>query len=333
VPNTARRCDFFGSVLTFSGLAVTNHRMKHAIVRNFALFGGLGLSGAVCVMAAPYLTSIRGASGPSMLLAQSPVIATAAVIICLTLATMVSIVVGRLVNAAMALFVLGAGLFVLSGRLETISEIALASDGSRHALLVLSVETMLWALLCFAAVSVVFRVAGPLADVHPLEEPDSLLRHFGARPSAESRVFVRLSVGIISHLPIKGQALKSLVSALLMLPIVWVIAQSPMKGQMLGATFVGAMMVGLVGRLVAPNVQPVFLFVAPIVVGALGHLIGLSLVRAPLDVAWVTGQLPKFNLPMPIDYAAGSLMGVAVGVGWARSFLHHEEQPATAASS
>jgi hypothetical protein len=37
---------------------------------------------------------------------------------------------------------------------------------------------------------------------------------------------------------------------------------------------------------------------------------------------------------MPVDYATGSLMGVAVGLGWARSFLHHEDDrvPSSATS-
>ena len=50
-------------------------------------------------------------------------------------------------------------------------------------------------------------------------------------------------------------------------------------------------------------------------------------------LAFVSGSIPHFSLPMPMDYAAGSVMGAAVGVGWARSFLHHEEdeEPAQAA--
>ena len=36
----------------------------------------------------------------------------------------------------------------------------------------------------------------------------------------------------------------------------------------------------------------------------------------------------------PVDYVAGAFMGVAVGLSWAKSFLHHEEtEGAPAASS
>src|SRR5688572_19484725 len=105
-------------------------RMRHAIVRNLALFGGLALSGGVCVMAAPYLTSPRGALGSSMLLAESPIVATIAVIICFSLATLVSAIAARFVNSVVGVFVLGAGLFVLAGRLATITEVALLSTPS-----------------------------------------------------------------------------------------------------------------------------------------------------------------------------------------------------------
>ncbi len=82
---------------------------------------------------------------------------------------------------------------------------------------------------------------------------------------------------------------------------------------------------GLAGRLVAPRAQPVLLFAAPCLFGVIGHLIGLAMTSGALDVAFVNGSISRLSLPMPIDYAAGSLLGVSVGVGWARSFLHEEE--------
>ena len=41
--------------------------------------------------------------------------------------------------------------------------------------------------------------------------------------------------------------------------------------------------------------------------------------------AFVQHAIPVMSYPLPIDYAAGSLMGVAFGLGWAKSFLHHED--------
>ena len=53
-------------------------------------------------------------------------------------------------------------------------------------------------------------------------------------------------------------AIKMAASGACVLPVVWLIAQSPLKGQVVIATTLGAVAAGLVGRLVAPTVQPAF---------------------------------------------------------------------------
>lgn len=277
--------------------------MKQAIVRNSALIGGLGLSAAACVLAVPYLTSPRGAVGPTVLQAQSPLAAILAVVVCVSLATIVAGIVARIINPVVGMFVLGAGIFVLAGRLETIAEIAFAgtSGDSRVRLALLALETCLWSIVALGATIIVFRIGGPLQDVREHAE--------GRKP----------------HPLISADAFKSAAAGVLIIAAVLLIAQSPMKGQMIGATFLGGMLAGLIGRLISPNVQPVLIFASPILFGAIGHTIGMAMLKQPLDVAYVMDKLPLLSRPMPIDYAAGSLMGVAMGVGWARSFLHHEE--------
>jgi hypothetical protein len=284
--------------------------MSRALVRNISIFAGVVLCGGVCVTAAGYLTSPRGAPGPTVLQASSPLVAVLAVVMCVGIATLIAGVVGRLSNAAVGMFVLGTGLFVLASRLTTIVELvfANASVNSRTMMLLLALEALLWACLCLIAALVVFKISGPLRDVEP--EPS----------------------GRIPHPIWSTAALKSAAAGVVVLPAVWVIAQSPMKGQMIGATLIGSMAAGLAGRLLVPNVQPVLLFVSPIVFGALGYLIAAVVLRMPLDAAYVARDLPKLGKPMPIDYAAGALWGVSWGLGWARSFLHHEE-PAPAVES
>ena len=46
---------------------------------------------------------------------------------------------------------------------------------------------------------------------------------------------------------------------------------------------------------------------------------------ASLSDAYVNGSVPMLSLPMPLDYAAGTLIGIPLGLGWAKSFLHEEE--------
>ena len=111
---------------------------------------------------------------------------------------------------------------------------------------------------------------------------------------------------------------------MLVLPGVWLIAKSPLQGQTLMAVVLGAMAAGFVGRVVAPHVQPLLLFAAPCFFGAAGQLIAALVTRDSLAEAYITDTLPALALPMPIDYAAGSLMGVSMGLGWAKGFVHQE---------
>jgi hypothetical protein len=290
--------------------------MAEAIKRNLALVVGMILCGAICLQALPWLMSPRGAPGPLVLQAQSPALATLAVVVCVLLASVVAGGAGRFSSAAAGLFVLGIGLYVLDGRLHTIAEPALgatgvgvgageAQNGGRAVLIGIAMETLLWAGVSLLGVWIVFKIAGPLRDI----EPDDA----GRRPSPWT----------------SAEAMRSAACGLLVLPAVWVIAQSPMKGQMIAATFLGSMLAGLAGRLLSPHVQPLLLFVSPMIFGAAAQLATAITLKQPLDVAYVTQSLWKFALVMPLDYAAGSLAGVAFGLGWARSFLHHEE-PATA---
>jgi hypothetical protein len=117
-------------------------------------------------------------------------------------------------------------------------------------------------------------------------------------------------------------ALKMAGTGVLMLVAVWIIAKSPMKGQMIGATFFGGLAAGMLGRALGQRTDPVLLFAAPMFFGAIGHLVGMLSLTMPLDQAFVLRELSVFSFPMPIDYAAGSLMGVSVGWGWAESFHH-----------
>jgi hypothetical protein len=229
-------------------------------------------------------------------------------------AAVVAGIAGRFSNAAVGMFVLGIGLYVLDGRLSTIAEPAFGVTGigvgagdpqvGGGALLVRAgIESLLLAIVCLAAVLIVFRVAGPLADVESTESGD--------RP----------------HWLRSTEAIRAVACGILVVPVLWVIAQSPMKGQMIAAAFLGSLLAGMIGRLVSPHVQPLLLFVAPVVFGGLAQLVAAAMFKPPLDVAYVTQSLWKFNLVMPLDLAAGSLAGVAVGYGWARSFLHHEDEP------
>jgi hypothetical protein len=107
-------------------LSVTNPLMSSVLTRNIALFGGMILAGFICARAAPFMNSPRGEAGPTILAAASPVKALVAFAIIVLLATALAGLVGRIANAAIGLFILGAGVFVLDGRLAGIRALVYA---------------------------------------------------------------------------------------------------------------------------------------------------------------------------------------------------------------
>jgi hypothetical protein len=220
-------------------------------------------------------------------------------------------IVGRMVNSAVGVFVLGAGVFVLGSRMSGAVEVFMGSAGepARTIAVILAAESALWALFTLGGVVVIFAIGGRLRDIEPNED--------GVTPNAFA----------------SSQAIQMALAGAVMLPLTWLIAKSSMPGQAMGATFVGGLAAGLAGRLVAPNVQPILLFVSPIFFGAIGHLVLALMMRSPFDVSYVNGNLPSLANVMPVHYVAGSLMGVSMGLGWARSFLHHHEETAGAVAT
>jgi hypothetical protein len=285
--------------------------MFHAIQRNAVMLAGMMACGFICVFAAAYFVSPRGDSGPTVVAAQSPLTALFALVICVALAAIFAGVVGRLTNSVVGMFVLGVGLFALDGRLETIRVFAFMKDAAnpRAALALLTMETLVIAAIVLGATLIVFGLGGKLRDVQPDDSGQS------------PRTFASI------------EALKSAAAGVIVLVAIYFLAQSTMKGQIIGATVIGGMLAGLVARLVSPHVQPVMIFCSPIVFGAIGYLIAMVLVKSSLGMSFVTDTLPAFARPTPLGYAAGSVMGVAIGLGWARSFLHHEEPGAAAFAS
>lgn len=274
--------------------------MIRAILQNGTLIAAMAIGAVVCGLTATMMQSDRGALGPLVLAANSLPAGLLGGAIAMITATAVGVLVGRVSNCVVGMFALGGALFGLSWRLETVREMVFVSSLGQA-----SIETALWAVLMLAATWTVFRLAGPMQDVEPTEAGD--------RP------------GWMRGTP----ALKMALAGLIMLPAVWIVARTGVKGQVIGAVFVGGTAAGLVGRLVSPHVQPIALFATPLLFGAIGHLVGRFMLDTDLVTAAFRHELSPLNLPMPADYAAGTAMGVAFGLGWAKSFLHHEDEAET----
>lgn len=274
--------------------------MSSTFRSNVALTLAIVLSASAFWMVAESSRSVRGVIGPTVAMAAAPTHAALATILAFGFCLIVALGLARVVNAVVGLFALGCGVGMLAMQGGTIQDFS-AAGGTLPAL---AIETGLWAVVVLAASLFIFRLGGPLPDAVPIEHPkrDGM---FGT------------------------MAFLSIATGPLVLLGVWAIAVNPSKGQVLGAVVVGSLLVGLAGRMLAPITPPALLYVAPMLFGAVGHLIAhLALKGAPLRPAFVDGSLIRFAYPMPIEYAAGTLAGVSLGIGMARSFLKQEQAPA-----
>jgi hypothetical protein len=162
-----------------------------------------------------------------------------------------------------------------------------------------AVESVAWAILVGVLAMIVLVGSGPLPDVP--RRRGSWLAEF-----LDPGNTIFLAVGLVA------------------LPVAWLVVATPLKGQAIGGTILASAAVGFVGRLVAPRLQPALLFAMPVLAGAAGTFIASFNLKGGLGDAFVSGTLSRLAYPMPMDWAAGALCGVAIGLGWARGFVKVE---------
>ncbi|HMN95958.1 MAG TPA: hypothetical protein PKC43_09745 [Phycisphaerales bacterium] len=262
--------------------------MGELITRIGGLLGGLVIVTWLALTAAPLFDGDRGVPGPFLLLGGVGEAVGALVLVGLLVA--VSLLVCRAINTAVGLFVLGCGLGVFAMRSGTLLDVVFSGAAPASAAL----ETILWSVPVGAASWALFRFGGPFADVH------------SDRP------------GLASAL--EPRAIVACAAALAALPVAWVILRNPTKGQVLAAALLGGVVTGLLGRIWSPRTQPVLLAAAPVVAIGAAQFYLSTRVGSPLR-ALAAGDLPRLLWMTPIDVASGSLVGVALGLGWARSFI------------
>ena len=229
----------------------------------------------------PPAALVAAASRPQTLISMAVLLVGATALGCL---------VGRLVNAVVGLFVLGAAVSVYAMRTGPLS--GLVFDGVP--MTAVGVETCVWAAVMSACAMAVFLVSGPLPDV-PREERVSMWRE-------------------LAH----GDALRALAPAVLAIPVIWVVARSGSKGQAIGAAVIAGMACGAGSRMAAPKVQPILIFGAPLLALGIAQIASGARLGAAPDALLAAGALSPLLHVLPVDAAGGIVVGVAMGLGWAR---------------
>lgn len=263
--------------------------------RPLVRYAVLVLGALACILVAvpvlPFLGSARGIAGPTVLDAVRPGAAAAALLVAWVAWTAVACVVGRLLNAAVGLFVLGCGVATVAGRCGTILDAAFDGD----ALLPIAIETIAWGAATAAASACVFRVSGPLLDM-PARSPKA---------------------SFLSE-AINADAMRGMLTGVICIVALWFNVRTGLKGQAIGAAAAGSVVVAFAARRMLGGAQPILLVAAPVLMAGLAQLWTALTFKAPLDQAFVANALPGWSMAMPADIAAGALLGLPIGLGWSK---------------
>jgi len=255
----------------------------------------LALGAAACVLVAvptvPFLNDLRGAPACALSAAERPVLAAYVLNMAFALWVGVACAVGRLLNAAVGLFVLGCGAFAVAGQCGTVADAAFGGTG----LLPIAVETLAFSVVTLAASAVVFRVSGPLPDM-PARSPRGPFR---------SEVF-------------NADAFRSMAAALLAVLAMWLACRTDMKGQAVFGAALGGVATAFAARRLLAGSQPILLMAAPVLAVGLAQLWTALTFRGQLDQAVALRALPGWSTAMPLDVVAGTLLGVPFGLGWSK---------------
>ena len=102
-----------------------------SVQRYVALFGGMIATSLLMSLAVGWMTSLRGVSGPAISVVIDPIPAVLVIAACLLASLGVAVIVGRIVNPAVATFVLGWGIAVLAMRSGTHLDLLFAGATGR----------------------------------------------------------------------------------------------------------------------------------------------------------------------------------------------------------
>ncbi len=103
------------------------------------------------------------------------------------------------------------------------------------------------------------------------------------------------------------------------------IAGSPLKGQAVAAAVVGGIAAGAAIRLFDLHTPVPAMFVAIAALATLGPLSGVVMAGSGVVSATYRGTLFPLAWILPLDWIAGGLLGIPLGVAWAASMMEKKK--------
>jgi len=267
--------------------------MKVALQWITAAFAAL-VAGPVAGWATAAHRGVDGSAHATMLLGASPLVGVLGHLGAMLIAAAVGVATARLLNGRYGLFCAGlvlAWAAARSGRVEQV----LTAQGDGGSLTTLTIEGLIVAALTAGLVFVVCRDG-------TYEKPS----RFEKALSAES------ALGLSAALVAGGIG-------------AWLAAQDDLKGQTIAAAWVAGALGAIFARVLAHRSRGWVVCLGVMLLGVVGPLMasrmGLERFLAGLYSGEASATLANLARVAPLDWAAGVLMGLPVGMTWAGSMV------------
>lgn len=242
---------------------------------------GLLIIGFVAAFASDSFLSARGAAGPTAMQSVAPFKSVLTLVGISLVGALIGAFVAKIASTNAGMSVFGFGFFMLAMNLTGFEEFVYLQGN----VWLLICELLFVAMLILLGSLLIFAVGGPFESVADLKEGES------------------------------ASLLQVLAVSLCVLPIVYLVAQEPEKGQVLGACVVGGIFVGFLTRRFLSSMQPVWMFALPIAFGALGYFAGIQMTGFSEELL-IQNDISRLLFPTPIEYAGGVVLGVSIGLNW-----------------
>ena len=218
------------------------------------------------------------------------------------------LLVGRLVHVRLGLICAGLVLTWPAWRFGTVAALLRdAGDGSPVSRLL--IEGVLFASILSVACISIIRWSRPVEQDALQEEP--LKRNIPAEPARPTDWAI-------------GAGSTVLAGAV----VAWIVAQSPVQGQVYAAAVGAGVAGGAVGRSIAGRAPLLALLIGGFCLAVVGPLTSQLGVSGDVMARLYSGEWPGIGLISPFDWLAGVLAGVPLGEMWARSMVDRQAEPA-----
>lgn len=250
-----------------------------------------------------------GGGQVSLLLSSTPVMGLVRGGLAVLLAGVTGVVAAAIIGTRMGLFSAGlvlAWAAMATGRIDGILGWEAARGGAIGSMTLLSVEGALVGGLgvIVAAAVLLMPVRRAAIEVAPGEKDPHPVQHF-----AEPRAILHRSAPVALLAGLIGAGV-----------VVWLVAQSTYKGQTFAAAALGGVAAGAAVRVLAVHASGVWAFVAFAVLSAASPVVA-RMMSGDVAAAAMSGQLLRLAHPLPLDYLAGALVGVPMGLAWGASMV------------